>query len=505
MGTLINNLRATGNHLIPLALMQGVTGGVALAVLTLALMTSTANASNDVVAKSFRLFQHGKKEQALILLREAVRSSPTDLRIQSAYQHAMMNLNRWDELEAEYKSNLAMHPGDGNAYYLYATAIGERDNHEFRRIIEERLRVDKAHPWLMFASRMNAAVDLIRSGKPDEALSVVGRAENALIPADAYRVRSLALESQFRFEEAYSEATRALEADPWDSDLYIGAGDLLFEMGSFNKALSYYRTAVALRESAQTLESVASGLLMMGKMPEAKEQTSNAVHASSATILDKWALSQAYSFLGLKHEALVAVREADKKVDDVGIHLAAILAESAISSTTLQEVEMLRLLVDHPTYAPLLVAAGYLYAGHNQFEQGLEFFNRLVMLNKRSAEGWQGKAYCEASLGREDDAMKAIDHALRLVPMSGVLLSWKGDVSITTKNYDAAAKAYTEALKISPEDGPAALGLCKALVAKKKGRPAVAACKEAVIHSWDAESKSLAQQLLCESQVGCAK
>lgn len=475
----------------------------AVAAAALAILGCSARGRAVSASRSFELIRVGKADEGLALLRREAREHSRDLFAQRAYQQALKNLNRWDELDAEYGVH-GSRAKDPAAYSLYASAIGERNRYAARLAVARGTDIDRAHPWLAFDWSLQNAMEQIDKEDFDGALKSVPDPILSPFAADAYMVRAAAFSGKGEFDRAIAEVEKAVEFFPWDPDQRIELGDFNFVAGRIDEAFREYRAAEELRESASTHGALASCFGVMGDSISWRAEAEAAVRSSSATLSDKALLSGTLAALGRWPESLEAAIDFERNTDEVGAKVAVLGARrGAHRDEPGDALAMSRLLDAHPKNMTALSEAADRYSEHLQFEQALALLDRAVAIAPRHVTMLTQRALVEAALGKDAATERDVESAVSILPKSPVLRRLEGDLRMNAGRSADALNDYNESLRRAPEDGPALLGRCSALVALRSQDEALAACKEAIIHAWDDDSKARAKALLCQAQINC--
>lgn len=475
-----------------------------LVLFNLLVHATAVRAGGDPRADGTKLFLAGQKQESLSLFREALKRNPRDLFAHKSYQQALKNLNRWEEVASEYKTNLASRPADGFAYYLYAAAIQEVDQNERASVIRKGLQAAPSNAWLQAASRLDAAMELIAKGKAGVVLAQTSSPEKYPFPPDVQMVRAAAFAEENKIGAAITAVQESIRQFPLDPDTYLELCDLLSSTGQFEGALANCKIASGIRPSAAASNGLGGALDMLGRTAEARTQFVAALKASSATINDVIAQGYTYQTLGRKDETGPLIAEAERRSLELGskFNLLRLKLSTRASPQDVAELKKFRAL--YPANPSLLLADAYFRAYHGDCAGALPLFQRMIAANAGGSFGLQGNAVCELEEGHTAEGLENIAQAIRLAPNYYDLYRLQGDAHSNLKNYDEAIKSYRKALAINPEYGNAHYGLCAAFGAQEKREEAIAACMNAITYSTGLEAKTQAQALLCAVQHSCA-
>jgi tetratricopeptide (TPR) repeat protein len=169
--------------------------------------------SGNVIAQINRgawLVDHGRTDEALPLLADAVRVAPGHPEAQNNLGHALRRQGKLDEAIVHFREALRLKPEFAAAYD-------------------------------------NLGLALLQQGKLDEAIANLSEALR-LAPglADAHRNMSAALADAGRPEAAIDEAVAAVRLEPDNADGHYGLGDLLARTGRAGDAVREFETALRL-------------------------------------------------------------------------------------------------------------------------------------------------------------------------------------------------------------------------------------------------------------------
>ena len=103
-----------------------------------------------------------------------------------------------------------------------------------------------------------------------------------------------------------------------------------------------------------------------------------------------------------------------------------------------------------PPYDSLHYAIAETYAFRlDDYEQGLQNFNRLLSVNQDFVEGHFGQAYCHYKLGQQQSALASIDRYLQTSETDGRAHLLKGKILHRLQETDQACDAWQRAARLS--------------------------------------------------------
>jgi tetratricopeptide (TPR) repeat protein len=119
------------------------------------------------------------------------------------------------------------------------------------------------------------------------------------------------------------------------------------------------------------------------------------------------------------------------------------------------------------------ILAGQLTWGKFDWKGGESAFRKTIELNPNHAEAHAYYSHLLNILGRPDEAMKHIDIALNLDPLSSLIKALYGIDLMFVRRYDEAVKAFQESLELNPTQGVAYSNLSPALYLAGREKEAV--------------------------------
>ncbi len=119
--------------------------------------------ADRMVDRGWKSFDHGDKQEALTLFRDVMRREPDGMRAHHAYEDAMIDMGRYDELKNEYAADLASHKESGLAYFFMAYI--DDDFPEAQRLVREGLLADPKNSSLQWLDQIYVIRQLINHGQ----------------------------------------------------------------------------------------------------------------------------------------------------------------------------------------------------------------------------------------------------------------------------------------------------------------------------------------------------
>ena len=168
------------------------------------------------------------------------------------------------------------------------------------------------------------------------------------------------------------------------------------------------------------------------------------------------------SWLGGRYEEIDTVAQAFPKDESIGVFHG--LSVAARGDYARAETILKPFATANPG-GDAAVELGLLQVGTGKRTEGRQTLTLVLMADARNptARDYLRAARASRALHRIDDANAYFKDAIRLAPNDVVLNTEWGDFFVENHENGEAAKSYQEALKVSPDYGPALLGLGKAM------------------------------------------
>ena len=449
-------------------------------------------------------YGEGDSERALSMFDRALASAQEGgdaiLGEERVYFHramALYDLGRLDEAEADLKRAIALQPDLFEAHYnlamLEAVTCGA-GNLDLDDAIAEAETAARLRPTDVNAYRLLG--DLYRqAGQAEKAVTALEKAV-ALTPQDAlaYELLSVAYADLGREEEAATAAQQAVslsqaaaeahDADPFSSQMAMG--DAYMQAGQYEQALATYQKAQAIApDDASAHTGVANALYWLGEKEQAlaayeaaaKLDPSNANNYVLAGLVavELGQTSQAKSYLqqaaslascdpaphlilGELYWREEAYDQAAKAYEDA-LALDPTNADAWYLLGTIRylflqdypaaiEAES-KAIALHPDMPEALWVLGAIALDQKDYATAADILARYTELNPTYALGYVSLGDAYAGLGRWEDAAKAYQEALDISPDATAYISL-GLALHRLGRLDQAADAFESALKLDP-------------------------------------------------------
>jgi TolB-like protein/Flp pilus assembly protein TadD len=188
---------------------------------------------------------------------------------------------------------------------LYDWDQGESER-RFRRATTLKPGLASGHHWF--------AELLMASGRTDEALAELGRAEeldplSLIVPTD----RARALFFARRYDRALAECQRSLDADRAYAPALITRGMVLEELGRYEEALVGYRQVASLTGDPQHQTMIARALALSGDRAAAERMLGDIERQARERYVSPYSLALVHASLGHADEAF---RQLDRALEE---------------------------------------------------------------------------------------------------------------------------------------------------------------------------------------------
>jgi tetratricopeptide (TPR) repeat protein len=86
----------------------------------------------------------------------------------------------------------------------------------------------------------------------------------------------------------------------------------------------------------------------------------------------------------------------------------------------------------------------------NRYEEGLDYFNRVIELDPDNALAYYNRGYCYYSMKQYEQAVPAFDKAIELNPRDSISYLYKGLIKYYQQDFPGSIELYNKALEIYP-------------------------------------------------------
>lgn len=400
---------------------------------------------------------------------------------------ALLRSRDFRQAEAEFQAALSLNPQSATTYTLLG--ITENSLNEYQRAISafhSALRIDPDS----IPAHYNLALSLLRLRQDDDAIhelkTVVRlspRFESAL-----YNL-GLILQRKGRFQESIQYLDAARVQRPGDPAVIVGlvkayfrtnqrekalllakkgigsdsSGDLSAKLGALLLDESEYNQAVSALEKSRTYAPhSASRAIYLAKAYLGAKQPARAIELLKP--FREGSLSwEVYDLLGIAHQAAGQVGPASKafqqaillKPDNPRAHFdlgTLLLGQPGDSSQEAGAEEIEQALRLDPTQPDYYEGLGQWLLEKGHLRTAVELLQRGIQNTPPSAGMYLMLAVAKIQLNGASASRPLIDKALALKPHDGPAIHLLGKCFYLTGDYRQAAKYFTEATRLSPQD-----------------------------------------------------
>ena len=292
---------------------------------------------------------------------------------------------------------------------------------------------------------------------------------------DALQSKTASLRALRRFDEAEKAADGALKVLPDSVVLLNERGFVEFDRRNYEKAIEFFEAAL-IRDpkNEDALKSKTTSLRALQRFDEAEKAADGALKVLPDSVVllnergfvefDRRNYEKAIEFLDT---ALIR----DPKNEDA-------LKSKTTSLRALQRFDEAEKAADGalkvlPDSVVLLNERGFVEGNRRNYEKAIEFFDTALTHDPKNEDALQSKTTSLRALRRFDEAEKAADGALKVLPDSVVLLNERGFVEFDRRNYEKAIKFFEAALTHDPKNEDALSWKASSLGAQQKTNEAI--------------------------------
>ncbi|MCB1858643.1 MAG: PEP-CTERM system TPR-repeat protein PrsT [Gammaproteobacteria bacterium] len=392
-------------------------------------------------------FKEKEYKAVVIQLKNALQLVPGNLPARILMGRVLLELN--DGVSAEKEIRVAQRMGADPGLILLPLAKALNLQRKYAEVIEQvpDIGIPRNLQADIRFQRGNAYLGLGRLAEATEAFETALRdQQDAVLPVVGLSMVAL---KQERFDQADALADRALEIDADNADAWNAKGVVAYGRGDLEKAIDYYRRALALSPTHYKARiSLATCYLDAQRYPEAvielRTLNEQSILDPQVSYLLSVALKNSNDFEGARE----AMSQAAAIIDGIGFEA----------------------LKRDP---PKLLLAGLINYENREFESAFEYLSGFLKLDSENLVALDLLGSTQIGMGRPLDGVQTFKRALELDPENTGLLTKLGDAYLSTGNYIQAVETYQQAERLAPGQPDLLHKLGISLLAGKRHQEAV--------------------------------
>jgi tetratricopeptide (TPR) repeat protein len=404
--------------------------------------------------------QESQFRQAADEFREALRLDPSNDVTRLSYVKALIILAEFQTALPEIQSYYHRKPHDFEGLCLMGVVDRGLGNYaDAEPFLRQAVALNPNH----YESRYNLGFVLAKLGKPQDALPHLQKALQLKPESSEARfqlaavLRSLGQEQQAReelekFQEKKQESVKENVAGT-----KVNQANELFEQGDYQRAVDYYREAVAQDPgNARTSYDLALALDRLGKIAEERQALKKAIELDSK-------LARAHNQLGFLNMQAGQELEAEKELR-AAVTLDPDYAEAENNLGVLcgqqgknKEAEGLfrQATENNPRYTQAFVNLGLILAGESRFGEAEPVIRNALNISPDNSQALTALAMVLARTQKTEEAISYFKKVIELDPKSSGAHLNLGIAYADDFNLEGALAEFSEALQLDPQSAPA--------------------------------------------------
>jgi cellulose synthase operon protein C len=434
------------------------------------------------VLLSAALLANGNLNQAEGHLAELIHQAPDSVEARKLLAQTHLRLNRPDRAAPILESINASHGDSAQVDAMLGLAKLESGDEEAAiALMEKSLRAQPENN----AVKLDLALAYLRAGKNENARTLLRSIDEGAVGTrrDALLIAAAAAEGG---EAGAKEVERAVAANPKSIEILNIAASYFGQSGNYARSRAYLKRALDIDSAnASTLMNAAHLELSAGETDAAKEMLRKAIAANPNSSAARTALAQLAFHTGQQDEGvrlLEEVRRSDPTASEARLLLAAIYSHQ---DKRREADELIReASTSTEDKGAISSAIGRLLLQSGRYDEALPRLREAIQYDASNPEYRMNLASAQQALGNHDAARESINKALSLRPdwivpnASLVMLDVRegripeararldqlknahpndpsisvleGDVALTLRSYQDAARAYARAFALNP-------------------------------------------------------
>jgi tetratricopeptide (TPR) repeat protein len=257
-------------------------------------------------------------------------------------------------------------------------------------------------------------------------------------------------------QRAFQAYNKAVELSPNFYQAWYGRGNLLFELGEFNDALSSYNRAIEIfpyEEKEQERQRLGS--------PTNKEENDrlNAINGELGFYATLWRYKGIILSKLQRHEEAVQAFDKVHEIQEFdyiswdlrGMSLLA-LGDNEAALDSFDRA----LLINPDEYSHAWIHRGLALGGMNNLEEAIRAYNRGIQIQPNTYQAWMSRAtLINEFLQQNQDDPSALDRALAIQSDEPDAWQRRGWGQLSLQNHQDAIAAFDRAIVSNPEDAAA--------------------------------------------------
>ncbi|MFH1132191.1 MAG: tetratricopeptide repeat protein [Pseudomonadota bacterium] len=404
-------------------------------------------------ARAITTLAMGREKTAATKLLSIVKQDPKDLMASIYLGWANLALEQFDSARGAFQKALALDATAPAPLYGIAQSFYRENNMEqARRYVEKLLSVAPNHVGgtllksaLLFSGKKTeeAKATLIRVVKLEK---TAARSEIAETETLLGKIARQAGES----DTAREHFQAAIEANANNADALFGLGSLFFENGHFRDALKHFRLAKSQRpKSIEISLMIARCHLAMGN-PTAANRVLQLLHkAVTKNARLEFLLGQTAQETNNPDTAakyFQAAIELEPNYFEPYLYLSRVYLEQKKNAEAFAALEQAKAAL--PKSAVVHNAFGEAYMANGMLSEATSSFNEALKINPQLNIALFNFATALHQQGKNEEALATFEQLAQKDQNYPDLAIKLGDLNMVVKNYQAAAKAYEQAISV---------------------------------------------------------
>lgn len=402
------------------------------------------------ISEGWRLFDSGKRAEALTVFRSLVNSSPDDPKVHRAYQQAMINAGHYLALRKEYRDRLDRDRKQASSYYHLSML--EEKVELGKTLAKDGLRLDPKNEELLWLVSFYRTMDLAARGKYAEVVDELDR--HGTGNPFYYRMqRAGALVELRKLDEALAEAEKAVAIEPHDPEAYVQRAWIYFQRKERDRARESLLPALAFGDFAAVHVTLGAFLSADGKDAAAKEQYRAVLRAPRDNVSWACSMMSAHQGLGNDVEAERYARLALNNDAHNGCARATLIWR-ALSRGDLDAAEkMARALLElNPRDLNGINLMAQINIQRGRFKEASKLYENGLAINPDDPALLVGFATSATYDGRCDAAQATLKRAKKILPDSPEVDRAIGACAHARGDYQEASRYYARVVEALPKD-----------------------------------------------------